>query len=109
MAAVGAFQFPVDARRGAAREVARLRRGLERFDRDVTVEVEPLAREASLRSLGRRRAEVAKWLSARPPLQVDVAAHIEGQEVSPLRYWLVEEFFVDVGSTNRRRPSAPPS
>lgn len=98
LSAVGALQFPRDARRATDSDVARLRKSLERFDRDLVIDPEPMAGQDCLRALGRRRAEVAKWLSGRPePLQVELAAHIESREGSPVLYELVEEFFAERG------------
>jgi hypothetical protein len=94
--AISALQFPVDAARASDRDVAALRRAQRRVDRELTIETEAEAREATLASVARHRKEVAGWLSARRP-QCDIAAHIASREGDPGLYELVEEFLGDRG------------
>ena len=55
LSGVGVLQFPAGARCASDREVARLRKALERFDRELVLEPGPEARKACLASLARRR------------------------------------------------------
>ncbi|HTV11367.1 MAG TPA: hypothetical protein VME20_05830 [Acidimicrobiales bacterium] len=93
---ISAFQFPVGAPRAGEHDLATLRRGRERFDRDLTVDAEPGTRQATLASIAHRREDVASWLAARGP-QADIAARIESREGDPSLYELAEEFFAERG------------
>jgi hypothetical protein len=93
---IGRFQFAEGASPAGARELAELERAATRFDRELVVECEPAAREASLLRLRDDRQAARSWLQERATgLEVDLAGSVRRREGSPELYGLLDEFLAE--------------
>ncbi len=86
------FQVARTASSATARQLAELNDSRARFDRDLSIDCEPEARDASLRRLRQHRCLVSEWLADRKErLRVDVAEQINRREGHPALYGLLDE------------------
>jgi hypothetical protein len=88
---IARLQFDGGATTAGARAVAELERAAARFDRELVVECEPAAREASLLRLRDDRRAAGRWLDERAA-DLDLAKHVERREGSPVLQTLLDEF-----------------
>ena len=87
------LQFPRGAPTATDGRLAELRDSRARFDRELSIDCDPAARDAALRRLSQCRAEVGEWLGRRRNRpNVDLAERIARREGHPALYALVDDF-----------------
>jgi len=101
---VGRFQFPQDAPVAPPETVAELKDALGRFDRQLVIDIDPAARERTLRRIERARADVRIEL----PAPLDLDASVRARAGDPELFALLDEFVADrdVADLERRFTSA---
>jgi hypothetical protein len=94
---IGRFQFVRDAQVVDGVAVARMERAIERFNRQLTVEADPLARRQTLTEISAQRDRLRKWLSEPVVGGVDVAGCVESRSGDERLFAALEEAMVRAG------------
>lgn len=98
LAEVERFQFERDGAIASGAELAALAAARERFDRELVIDCDPSARDATLELLRERRVQVRDWLAARGVLPgAGVSRLIERRAGDPALFELAEELLAQHG------------
>ena len=87
---VGRFQFHRRGQLATREAVAELERAAARFDRELVVECDPAAREATLSRIASMRRAMRENLAATQPGSIDLGRHISAHEGHPDLFALLE-------------------
>jgi hypothetical protein len=88
---VGRFQFQRHGQVATREAVAELERAASRFDRELVVECDPVAREATLSRIAALRRAMREKLTAPEPGSIDLDRHISEREGHPDLFALLEQ------------------
>ena len=100
---VARFQFARDAETADPRAVAALERVIERFDRELTIQCDPDARQQTLRRIAGERAALSEWLADHAASRVDVARSVESRRGDERLFGLLEQAMADRDVTELER------